>query len=574
MQDRLPRYVLGLSALSHDPAACLVGEKGIEAAIEESKLARARNAAGIPRAAIRDCLDRTGAGWGDIAIVAVASRPLRAWARNALLRARLTPFAPVSSGYYQSKAFGELGRELNNFRILELMKENPQSRLLQFDHHLCHASSAFFASPFDRALILTLDEQGDGRSGLVAIGEGTRIRPHRAIPFPHSLAWVYTQVTEIIGFRPHEEEHKTQWLSMTAEPAFADLFLEILRRGSTASLPHLNKRFFNRGFAGRIAFSKDFYRRLGLSAESSPHLNEQLRAQLASSVQKASEIVVAELAESLRKRTGARSLCLAGGLFLNALLVAGLERNTGFDQIFVQPAAGNEGTALGAAWLAWYAMPGKSRAAPMASLYWGPSYSNDEIKQVLDNCKASYRWMNSETEKIEATMRLLDAGKIVGWFQGAAEFGPRALGNRSLLASPWAQYVKENLNDYVKHRESFRPFALAVPEEDCPRYFESSPNGRFMATMGRVRPEYRELLHGFVLPGDQVRLHVVERSANPLLWKLLKKLGEKAPAPLLVNTSFNLFGEPLVVSPRDAARSYFCSGTDALVLGDFVLTKS
>ena len=574
MQDRLPGYVLGLSALSHDPAACLLSEKGIEAAMEESKLARARNAAGIPRAAIRYCLDRAGAGWRDVAIVAVASRPLRAWTRHALLRARLTPLAPVSSGYYQSKAFGELGRELNNFRILELMKESPHSRLLQFDHHLCHASSAFFASPFDRALILTMDEQGDGRAGLVAIGEGNRIRHHRAILFPHSVAWVYSQVTEIIGFRPHEEEHKTQWLSMTAEPVFADLFLEILRRGSTGAFPHLNKRFFNRGLTGRIAFSKDFYRRLGLSSESPAQLNEQLRARLAASVQKASETVVTELAESLRKRTGARSLCLAGGLFLNPLLVAALEENTGFEQIFVQPAAGNEGTALGAAWLAWHTTLGRPRTAPGASVYWGPSYSNDEIKQVLDNCKACYRWMNSEAEKIAATIRLLEAGKIVGWFQGAAEFGPRALGNRSLLASPWAQYVKENLNDYVKHRESFRPFALAAPDEDCSKYFECSPNARFMATMGRVRPEYRELLQGFVLPGGQVRLHVVERSANPLLWNLLKKLGEKAPAPLLVNTSFNLFGEPLVVSPRDAVRSYFCSGADALILGDFILSKS
>ena len=542
--------------------------------MEESKLSRARNAVGIPRAAIRYCLDRANAGWRDVAVVAIASRPLRAWSRHALLRVRLTPLAPVSSGYYQSKAFGELGRELNNFRILELMKESPQSRLLQFDHHLCHAASAFFASPFDRALILTMDEQGDGRSGLVAIGEGNRIRAHRQIPFPHSLAWVYSQVTEIIGFRPHEEEHKTQWLSMTAEPAFSELFIEMVRGSSAASFPHLNKRFFNRGLAGRVAFSRNFYRRLGLSTQSPAQLNEQLRAQLASSVQKASETVVAEFAEALRKRTGARSLCLAGGLFLTPLLVAALEKNTAFEQIFVQPAAGNEGTALGAAWLAWHGTLGNPRTAPMASLYWGPSYSNDEIKQEIDNCKASYRWMNSEAEKIESTVRLLETGKIVGWFQGAAEFGPRALGNRSLLASPWAQYVKENLNDYVKHRESFRPFALAVPEEDCPRYFECSPNARFMATMGRVRPEHHELLRGFVLPGGQVRLHIVERSANPLLWKLLKKIGEKAPAPLLVNTSFNLFGEPLVVSPRDAVRSYFCSGADALVLGDFILSKS
>ncbi len=192
----------------------------------------------------------------------------------------------------------------------------------------------------------------------------------------------------------------------------------------------------------------------------------------------------------------------------------------------------------------------------------------------MDNCKVSYRFTESEDRKIEAALKLLDAGKIVAWFQGAAEFGPRALGNRSLLASPWAPYVKENLNDYVKHRESFRPFALCVCLEDCSRYFDCSPAGRFMATMGFAHSEGKKLLEGFVLPGGLVRLHIVERAANPLLWKLLQRFGEKSPAPILVNTSFNLFGEPLVIAPRDAVRSYFCSGTDALIAGDFVLSKS
>jgi carbamoyltransferase len=564
--------VLGLSALTHDPAAVLLGEHGIEAAMEESKLVRVRTTAGIPRAAMQYCLDHTEISWSDVACVAVASRPLRAWMRHALFRARRTPLAPISSGYYQTKAAGELGRELNNFRILELMKANPKSRLLQLDHHLCHAASAFYASPFDRALILTLDEQGDGRSGLVALGEGARIRVRHSIPFPHSPAWVYSQVTELVGYQPHHEEHKTQWLSLAGDPVFADLFVDMFRR--ERSVPRLNSRFFNRGVAGHLAFSDYFYRQIGIAPSPEARAGDALRAQLAASVQKATETLVARWLELLRKRTGARFLCLAGGLFLNPLLVAALEENTGFERIFVQPAAGNEGTALGAAWLVWHRQWSKPRGDALTRLDWGPSYSNEEIKQVLDNCKAGYRWMNSDAERLDETLRLLQAGRIVGWFQGAAEFGPRALGNRSLLASPFAPYVKENLNDYVKHRESFRPFALAVTEEDCARYFDCSPLGRFMATLGRARAEHRRLLEGFLLPGDRARVQIVSRDVNPLLWALLKRFGEKAPAPLLVNTSFNLFGEPLVVTPRDAVRSYFCSGTDALVIGNFVLSKS
>ena len=566
-------HILGLSALAHDPAAALLSDKGIAAAIEESKLARARSVAGIPRLAVQFCLERAAIGWREVGVVAVATRPLRAWFRRALFRARLAPLAPVSSAYYQSKAIGELGRELNNLRILEQMRASPGSRIIQLDHHLCHAASAFYASPFDRALILTLDEQGDGQSGLVANGEATRIRPERAIRFPHSLAWVYSQVTQLVGFRPHEDEHKTQWLSLAGEPAFADLFLEMFRPGSNAS-PRLNPRFFNRGLPGHLAFSAAFYRRLGIAPLPKPPLPEALRANVAASLQHACAVLVGDFAESLRRRTEARHLCLAGGLFLNPLLVAALEKNTGYEQVFVQPVAGNEGTALGAAWHVWHEVLGKPRVAPLADLYCGPGYSNEQIKQVLDNCKASYRWMDSDARKIAEAVRLLRAGKIVAWFQGAAEFGPRALGNRSLLASPWAPYVKENLNDYVKHRESFRPFALSVTEDDCARYFDCSPLGRFMATMGWARPESRELLKDQLLPGGRVRLHVVTRSANPLFFELLKCFGDAAPAPLLVNTSFNLFGEPLVITPRDAVRSYFCSGADALVAGNFFLTKS
>jgi carbamoyltransferase len=298
---------------------------------------------------------------------------------------------------------------------------------------------------------------------------------------------------------------------------------------------------------------------------------------IASSFEKACEVLLAEWLESLRDQTGTKYLCLAGGLFLNPLLVAAVERQTKFEKIFVQPAAGNEGTSLGAAWLAWHQAPNRPRIAPMKSLYWGPSYSNSEIKQVLDNCKAPYRWFDSEDRQIEEAAQLLIAGKIVAWFQGAAEFGPRALGHRSLFASPWAEYVQENLNDYVKHRESFRPFALAIPEEDCAEYFDCSANARFMTTMARAKEKALKLLSSptssFVSKEGLTRLQVVTFENNPVLWKLLKRMGEIGPAPILVNTSFNLFGEPLVITPRDAVRSYYCSGADALVMGSFQLTK-
>jgi carbamoyltransferase len=574
--------ILGLSGLAHDSAAALLSDSGIVAAMEESKLVRRRTVVGIPREAIRFCVERGGTGWSGIECVAVASRPVRNWARQAWMRAKLTPFAPVPSGYYQTKALGELGRELNNGRLLEMLGESSHLKVLHVEHHVCHAASAFYASDADRALVLTLDEQGDGRSGSISLGEGNRLRVLESITFPNSPAWIFSQITDLIGFTPHADEHKTQWLGLEGDPAFEPLFLEMLRR-APGKLPRLATGYFNAGLAGHIAFSPKFYRAVGVdpaigkAAETGsprPPIPESLRRQLAASVQQACGALAAELAERYRKQTGAKSLCLAGGLFLNPVVVAHVERNTGFDRVFVQPAAGNEGTALGAAWYVRHQMQGKPRQSAVEKLDWGPSYSSQQIKQVLDNCKARYRFHVNDEHRLEETIQLLAAGKIVGWFHGAAEFGPRALGNRSLLASPWAAYVKENLNEFVKHRESFRPFAISVLAERAAEFFDYTPSARFMSTLGVARPEAARLLDGFLLPGGRVRLHVVERTANPLLWRLLDRFGQFASAPMLVNTSFNLFGEPLVVSPRDAIRSYFCSGVDALVIGSFTMAKT
>jgi carbamoyltransferase len=570
-------YILGLSAMGHDLAAALSSDGRIVAAIEDAKLSRTRSAEAVPQSAIRFCLGQMHINWRDVESVAIASRPAQKWCRQALFRARLVPFAPMSSAYYLNEALGELGRNLNNFRVIRRLAGGTPSRVVPLDHHLCHAASAYYGSPFDRALIVVLDEQGDGRTGFIGLGEGSRIRELKSVPLPHSLAWIYTQITQLLGFSPHAEEHKTQWLSFSGEPVFVDLFLKVFRR-DPAGPPHLDKKFFNRGFSGKLSFSQKFYSDLGIPDSTETHLDDAIRANIATSLQKACAVVVSEWVGSLRAQTGARSLCAAGGLFLNPLLVAALEANAGYDYVFVQPAAGNEGTALGAAWLAWHQIMNRPRIEPLSSVFWGPAYPNEAVKQVLDNSKLPYRWCNTEDQQIEETLRLLQAGKIVAWFQGATEFGRRALGHRSLLASPWAPYVRENLNDYVKHREAFRPFALSIPEDACHEYFDCSSNGRFMATMAKANERGRKLLgalpEGFLLKEDFVRLHLVTAEANPLFYKLLKRSGEKGPAPIVVNTSFNLFGEPLVVTPRDAIRSYFCSGADALLIGNFLLTKT
>jgi carbamoyltransferase len=561
--------ILGLSSLDHDIAAAIVRDGEVVAAIENDKLMRS-GMRGLPQEAIRFCLDKAGADWEDLDQMAVASGPVEGWMRRSLLRARLSPLSLKASAYYEVNELGRLARELNHRRVLRRL-HGPKAKVTSYNHHLCHAASAFYQSPYDRALILTLDHEGDGASGVVAIGEGAKIRPLRRIPFPNSVAWVYSQVTELLGFAPRKDEHKTQWLSLEGEPTFKDLFLKILRRPGSP-LPHLNLAYFNHGLVGRLAFSDRFYRELGLPKPL--ELTDELRRALAASVQQACTEVVTDLLRHFVEREKIDQICLAGGLFLNSLLVADVEKQFGLDRVYVPPAPGNAGSAIGAALLAWNQKPVKAPKPAKPGPYWGPGFSRTEIKDILDNSKARYSLQITEDRKMDMAVQLLHAGKIVGWYQGATEFGPRALGNRSVLASPWADYVKENLNDYIKHREWFRPFALAVPEEDCERWFEASQSCRHMNSLAIAKPVKDGVPESFLLPGNRVRLHVVSRESNPTFWRLLKRFGESAPAPILVNTSFNLFGEPLVVKPRDAMRSYFCSGIDALIIDNFVLSKT
>jgi carbamoyltransferase len=313
----------------------------------------------------------------------------------------------------------------------------------------------------------------------------------------------------------------------------------------------------------RGGFSRKFYAETGLDADQP--LSPQVKADIASSLQTAVEEAVCAMLEP------ALNVCVAGGLALNALLIRALEAK--FARVFVQPAAGNAGTALGAAFHAWHNFYGETKRTTFDTLCLGPAYRAAQIKGVLENCKLRFRYLLTEGELIERAIEALKDNKIVAWMQGRMEFGPRALGNRSILASPLNPYSTENLNVYIKHRESYRKFAASVPEEYAGEYFEVGANARYLATVAKVKAQHREVFSAALLGRDLIRVHVVNKSENPLYHALLEAAGKANGLPVLYNTSFNLFGDPLVCTPRDAVRSFYSSGIDALFAGSFYLEK-
>jgi carbamoyltransferase len=562
--------ILGISGFTADAAAALMRDGKIVAAIENQKL-QPGTAQKIPEVAIQFCLEEGKVSWADLDVVAVASNPSSGWMRRAFSRSYFSARSPFNTAYHEGKQAVRFAREASSIRSLGRRTKGPK-QVVSLDHHACHAASAFFLSPFEKALILTLDGEGDGHGGMIATGEGNKIRIQKTASFTDSIGRVYSCITEALGFVPSREEHKMQWLSLEGESVFKEFFVKLMRR-SGGVWPKVDRRYFDRGANTLFKPSTRFWKEIGIDFDGSKLTPEEKR-NLACSTQTAVVEVVSDWIADLQKNTGEQKICLGGGVFYNTLLVAALEGRFGVGNVFVPPAPGNAGCAVGAtAWM-WHQEMGKPRNSEVRSVFWGPSYTRGQIKDVLDNVKARYTLQNTGEKKLESAVRLLQAGKIVGWFQGATEFGPRALGHRSVLASPWAEYVTENLNDFVKHRESFRPFAVSVREEDCPLFFTASPLCRLMNSLAKVRADANVLPRALQLPNGLVRLHIVERETDPILWELLRRFGEEAPAPILVNTSFNLPGEPPVIRPKDVVRTFFCSGIDAVFADNFLLTKA
>lgn len=519
--------VLGLGGLLNEPACAVLNNGAIASAVEQMKVARRHEPGELPHEAIESALKLAGVISDSVDCVALV-RPFTAGNEGALhlaLRARF-----------------------------------PSSRLVLVEHHAAHAASAFFTSPFSDAAVLTLDRMGDFRCGGRWLGEGNELRLEKELYYPDSLGDLYGRVTELLGFRANAEEHKVQWLSTAGDAqAFMPVFEEILLN---PEWPRLDRSFFDSDRVSQGGFSAKFYRRLGL--QDGAAIPEPLRASIAAALQKAIERTVLCMAGT------AKNLCLAGGLGYNALLVSALERDK---NVFVQPAAGNVGTAIGAVLHAWHSVYRESKRASLNDMCLGPSYSAEDVKKVLENCKLRFRYLVTTEELVDRAVREIDNQKIIAWMQGRMEFGPRALGNRSILASPRNPYSTENLNIFIKHREPFRKFAASVPAEAAAEYFEVGPNARYLATVGRVRPQHRQTFESAVLGSDLVRVHTVSAEDNPLYHRLLHAAGKTTGLPVLYNTSFNLFGDPLVCTPRDAVRSFYSSGIDSLFVGNFLLEK-
>ncbi len=515
--------ILGLGGIPKDPACAVLKDGELVAAVEEKKLARTVKAHGLPEHGISAALRLAGVAASQVNSVAL-----------------VRPFA----------------QDIH----LTLRSLFPNAQMLMVEHHAAHAASAYYPSGFDDAAVLTLDRDGDFRSAARWRASGNHIQLERDLYYPDSLGDLYGRVTELLGFVAGADEHKVQWLSTADDGAsYVALFEEIL---GSSEWPAINRAYFDADRLSQGGFSEKFYRHVGLA--DGADIPESMKAPLAAGLQRAIERAV------LRMAGPAPRLCLAGGLGLNSLLVSSLEASK---EVFVQPAAGNTGTALGAVFYAWNGVCNQSKRASLNDLCLGPGYNGEQIKQVLENCKLRFRYLLTTGELIDTAVRQLNSEKIIAWMQGRMEFGPRALGNRSILASPLNPYSTENLNLYIKHREKFRKFAASVPSELAAEYFETGPNARYLATVGRVRAEHRKTFHAAIMGEDAIRVHTVSKDDNPLYHALLHAAGKATGLPVLYNTSFNLFGDPLVCTPRDAVRSFYSSGIDALFVGNFLVEK-
>ena len=519
----MQRTIVGIGGLLRDAACCVIRDGQIASAVDQAKLARQPAPGWFPEEAFASALQVAGVQTDQIDVLAVA-RPMAA------------------------------GPEIE--QLLTLRARFPNSEIVVVEHHHAHAASAYFASGFPSASVLSVDRAGDYRSAVLFEGYGRVLKPLRELYFPDSLGDLFNRTTELLGYKPRADEHKVQWLSTAGTPVYAGVFGEIIGRNGMG-WPKFNRKFFDADHLTGGGFGSRFYEAIG--AKPREPLPDEKKADIAASLQHAVNETVAGMFET------AQNVCIAGGLALNALLVRSLEQR--FSNVFVQPSSSNAGTALGAALFA------SAEAIPFSTLCLGPAFGPGEIKQVLENCKLRFRYLVTEAELIGEAVQVLNDNKIVGWMQGRMEFGPRALGNRSILASPLNPYSTENLNIYIKHRETSRKFAASVPAELANEYFEVGSNARYLATVGTVKSPYRERFAAALLGDAMVRVHAVDKDENPLYHSLLLGAGRATGLPILYNTSFNLFGDPLVCTPRDAVRSFYSSGIDTLFVGSFVVEK-
>jgi carbamoyltransferase len=575
--------ILGINAYHGNASAAVVVDGRLVAAVEEERFNRVKYAAGFPAQAIRYCLAEAGAGIEQVDHIAVPRNP---WARlgTKLLYALRLPGFALERARVMAR-FAGIQQELA--RAFDADPRRIRARLHRIEHHRAHLASAFFVSPFERAAVLSADGLGDFASTMWATGEGHRLHVHGAVAFPHSLGLYYTAITQYLGFQRYGDEYKVMGLAAYGQPAYLDEFRRIVRGHGPAFRLGLDYFLHHRNGAemtwgdsaktpelGRM-FSPYLEQRLGPARDPAQPL-EPRHFDTAATLQAALEEVLFQMLNALHQRTRLPAVCLAGGVAFNCVANGKIFERTPFSDVYVQPAAGDAGLSVGAAFHVHHQVLGAPRSFEMHHAYWGPGYSAEEIRRAVEASRIAAGAFAvrelPEDELVRVAAEHIAAGKVVGWFQGRAEWGPRALGNRSILADPRRADMKDILNRRIKHREIFRPFAPSILEECAGEFFERSYPSPFMTLAYRVRPEKRALLPAPTHVDGTGRLQTVSRQANPRYWKLIREFEKLTGVPAVVNTSFN-DNEPIVCRPEEAVDCFLRTKMDVLVLGNLLIEK-
>ena len=592
-------YILGLSAFYHDSAAALIDDGRIVAAAQEERFSRQKHDSRFPANALRYCLDEAGIGLDAVDHVVFYDKPLLKFAR--LIETYLS-FAPRGLASFRLALPVWLSEKLFQRRLLrrELEKLAPDidwaRRLLFAEHHQSHAASAFFASPFDEAAVLTMDGVGEWATTSLAMGRGNRLDMLKEIDFPHSLGLLYAAFTAYTGFRVNSGEYKVMGLAPYGEPRYAQTILDHLVDVKADGSFWLDQSYFDY-CTGLTMTSERFDALFGGPPRAPEAPLTQRDMDLAASIQAVTEEIVLRLTRSIAAETGARNLCLAGGVALNCVANGKVLRDGRFERLWIQPAAGDAGGALGAALAAYYLHCNAARTPlnamdAMQGCYLGPGFAQAEIEQRLAAVGARFETM-AEPQLLDATTEALIAENAVGWFQGRMEFGPRALGARSILGDARSPTMQKTLNLKVKYRESFRPFAPSVLCEDAADWFDLADDSPYMLIVADVAAERRRAVNGeeaglagldkLKLVRSEIpavthvdysaRIQTVHRETNPRYHALLSAFKAKTGCPVLVNTSFNVRGEPIACTPEDAFRCFMGSEIEVLIAGDCFLRK-
>ena len=590
--------ILGISAFYHDSAAALIDNGRVVAAAQEERFTRKKHDAAFPHNAIAYCLAEAGVRADELDHVVFYDKPFLKFER--LLE---TYIAWAPRGFRSFKMSMPLWLREKLFQKSLLRDEFEKfargfdkNRLLFCEHHLSHAASAFYPSPFDNAVVLTMDGVGEWATTSAAMGNGNRLEIFQEIHFPHSLGLLYSALTYYTGFKVNSGEYKVMGLAPYGEPKYAKLILDNLIDLKPDGSFRLDMSYFD--YCTGFTMTNDRFAELfGEPVRSPDDLLTSFHMDVAASIQSVLDEAVLRLTRSLAKQTGSRNLCLAGGVALNCVVNGKVLRDGRFDNIWIQPAAGDAGGAVGAAFAAYHLFKGQPRetngADGMSGAYLGPSFSQGEIERRMTAAGAKFAVLG-EDEMIATTAEALAGQKAVGWFQGRMEFGPRSLGARSILGDPRSPGMQKNLNLKVKYRESFRPFAPAVLREDVPEWFDLTSDSPYMLIIADVKEAKRramsadeQALFGIdrlnvarseipaVTHVDySARIQTVHSDTNPLFHKLLVRFKALTGCPILVNTSFNVRGEAIVCTPEDAFRCFMGNGLDMLVIGNCVLRKA